>query len=255
MITFVIIWFLMFLISLILGWKLTWDLIHYILREHWGYILGLAISPIINIIIKKIVLIFIGNKMVIKRRYAWMAYDLFQIFTTCVTGIMTAIVRFILAVVSLIFSLPRTDISIFPAWLEYYLLLDSGAKSYRGVVVLHHMHNNPIMRVFVWTLEEEAALRRTSHEECGMLPPGHPKIRLRNKFRKRLMMIRNHTVATYRATEGLATEVDEEDETASKKKRGCCSRKKKEEEEKTEEPVTSTTGDVVVKSDLKTRHM
>jgi hypothetical protein len=250
MVTFVLIWFLIFLVALILGWKLTFDLTKYILREEWRLILGLAISPIINIVVKKIVLIFIGNKMVIKQRYAWMAYDLFQIFTTCVTGFMTAIVRFILAVVSLLFSLPRTDISIFPAWLEYYLLLDSGAKSYRGVVVVHHMHNNPVMRVFLWTLEEDAQLRRTRHKECGMLPPGDPKIRLRNKFRKRLMMLQNRDVATYRATETLATEKEEEASKKKKKKGGCLRGKTHEEADQT--PASSkmsSTKDAELKSE------
>jgi hypothetical protein len=243
MITFVIIWAILFPICLILGWKLTWDVILYILRERLGWLLGFIISPLINIVVKKIVLIYIGNKMVIKNRYAWMAYDLFQIFTTCVTGVMTAVMRFVIATVTLVFSLPRTDVSIMPAWLEYYLLLDSGAKSYRGVVVLHHFYNNPVMRVFVWAVEEEASLRRTRHEECGMLPPGHPKIRLRNKFRKRLMMIRNHQVATYRATESVATEVVLEDST--KKKGGCFSRKKNQEKE--EEQTTSSTTDAGTK--------
>ena len=52
------------------------------------------------------------------------------------------------------------DVSIFPAWVDYYVQLDSGAKSYFGLILMFHLHNNPVMRVSCWILEDDARERK-----------------------------------------------------------------------------------------------
>jgi len=231
LITYVIMFFLFALIASILLWKATQDLIKFIFEERLQQILILTISPIVNIIIKKAVLTYIGNKQVIKNRYAWMAFDIYSIFISCVTGIIKAIVRFVLAVVVLLFSLMRMDVSLFPAWVEYYLLLDTGAKSYQSVVVVHHHHNHPVLRVFCWLVEDLAAAR--ARGDPGYLPgyasdgeTSNPKLKLRIKLRKLLLMHHNPKVATYRADFNPAVGDHEISEKKKKKKRGLCGPKK-----------------------------
>ena len=204
LITYVIMFFLFALIASLFFWKATQDLIKYILETYWKQILVFAISPLANIVIKKVALIYIGNKQVIKNRYAFMAFDIYNIFMSCVTGIIKAIVRFVLAVVVLLFSLMRMDVSLFPAWVEYYLLLDTGSKSYQSVVVLHHHHNHPVLRVFCWLLEDlaEARARGDPGYLPGYAPDGttpNPKLKLRIRLRKWLLMHHNPKVATYSA--------------------------------------------------------
>merc|ERR1712087_605808 len=93
-------------------------------------------------------------------RYFYMAFDLWEILIKIAASVVTAIIRFVLTIVAVVISLPRMDRSPFPAWMEVYLLLDSGSRSYQGLILLSHQHNNPILRVFCWRLQENAEARR-----------------------------------------------------------------------------------------------
>ena len=70
-------------------------------------------------------------------RYLWSVFDLYKILLQIVAGLVKALVRFILVILVALFSLPRLDRSPFPAWLEMYLLLDTGSKSYQGMILLY----------------------------------------------------------------------------------------------------------------------
>ena len=83
-----------------------------------------------------------------------------------------------------------------------------------------------MLRVACWILDDDAKARRGG--AAGMLPPGDPKIRLRNRWKKWLMMHRNHKVATYSAAYNPAVG---DDEIKPKKK------EKKKEREKKEKPA------------------
>ena len=89
-------------------------------------------------------------------------YDIIMMFLKMATGIVTALVRFVLAMVIALFTLPRMDASPLPGWVERYLLLDAGSQSYHAMILLHHRHSNPVMNIAVqvWTL---AAFHR---DEC-----------------------------------------------------------------------------------------
>ena len=133
-----------------------------------------------------------------QKRFTWMMFDLFQLLVSCVTGIVKGLMRFVMVTVVNILSLPRMDISIFPAWVDYYLMLDTGAKSYFGMVLMYHAHNNPLMRVFCWIVEEDARKRKAG--EAGMCSPGYRKAS--NWFNKLWMMHKNRTLAQYTASGG-----------------------------------------------------
>ena len=111
-------------------------------------------------LIKLIATKIIVSKKYIIYRYCWAVFELWELLTQVAIGLGKSIVRFVLVIVSALLSLPRIDRSPFPAWIEYYLLLDSGSKSYQGVIVLYHVHNNPVMRVACWVLQEDSRDRR-----------------------------------------------------------------------------------------------
>ena len=109
---------------LLLAWSLTWDVLIWFIKTYYEQLI-LFIAPILaNIVVKKVVTTRIGPKTVIKRRFAWMFYDLYELLLSCVTGITKALVRFALVMVVTLFSLPRMDVSIFPAWLSLHFNSD-----------------------------------------------------------------------------------------------------------------------------------
>jgi hypothetical protein len=55
-----------------------------------------------------------------------MVYDVVQAFLSMFTGLITALVRMILAIAMAVITLPRLDRSAMPAWVSRYLNLDSG---------------------------------------------------------------------------------------------------------------------------------
>jgi len=43
-----------------------------------------------------------------------------------------------------------------PCCVCYQLLLDTGSKSYQGVIVLTHTMSNPVMNVAIWLMADDA---------------------------------------------------------------------------------------------------
>jgi hypothetical protein len=66
-----------------------------------------------------------GDRVVHRRAY--MVYDVVQSFLSMFTGLITALVRMILAIAMAVITLPRLDRSAMPAWVSRYLNLDTGA--------------------------------------------------------------------------------------------------------------------------------
>ena len=197
LITFILISFIVTFIALIFTWNLTMDMLKWFIREKWRWLLVFLAPILINIVTNKLCKGVLGKLKTIKLRYAWMAYDMYQILLSSIAGLTKALVRFVLVVVIALVSLPRTDVSIFPAWVEVYLQLDSGAKSYRGLVLLYHHHNNPVMRVAAWLLQESAKARRDEamREQLGLAPP--EKLRAINRWQKALFLVRNPELAQF----------------------------------------------------------
>jgi len=187
-----------------IAWPLTWEILVWIIKNYYGLIIALAAPAVINIAITKGCVIFIGKAKVIQRRYAFMAFDAFRIFLTIIVGFTKGLVRFILVIVSTLISLPRMDRSPFPAWVETLLLLDSGSKSYQGMIVMWHQQSNPVLNAFVWIVEAEAAVRRGDHGDPEPLGFASPKKKaVANRWRLALFLLQNPKLSHYR-TEGIA---------------------------------------------------
>jgi len=195
LLTFVLVSLVLWPVFLVLCWELTWQVILWILKNHIMEILILVIPILVNIVIKKIVTTIIGPKFVIKHRFGWMFYDLYELMLSCVTGITKALVRFALVCGVTLFSLPRMDVSLFPAWLDYYIALDSGARAYHAIIATYHAHNNPVMRVAVWIMAEDCVKRKRGEE--GMVSV--QKRCVSNRFWKLWMLHKNPTLAKYSA--------------------------------------------------------
>ena len=69
-------------------------------------------------------------------------------FLAIMSGIATAIARFITMIVIMLFGMVRLDKPIYPSWILNKIWLDFGNMSYYGLVKMHHLHNNPIMLTF-----------------------------------------------------------------------------------------------------------
>ena len=186
LLTYLLVSFILSVVVVLVAWSLSRDVLGWIIVQNKALIIALAIITVVNIVIKKVVTTYVGPKDVIKKRYAWMAYEMYEMLLQMATGVVKSLVRFVIVVVIALISLPRVDHSPFPAWVEAYLLLDSGSKSYQGVVLLYHIHNNPCVHVFIWLLQEGGEARQK-----GILPP---RTAMHNKWRKALFLVRNPKV-------------------------------------------------------------
>lgn len=158
MMTFIL---LTVVISIIL-FPLLWNRSRDVVADSWALILNLLWPSLVNsVLIKKVwgYKLSTGNHH-IKRRACYAAYDLFQTFMQLYTGIVTAISRFFMAIIITLFTLPRLDRSPVPAWLERYLLLDTGSKAYQATILQWHMHNHPVFRTAAWILLRDSVARR-----------------------------------------------------------------------------------------------
>ena len=72
-------------------------------------------------------------------------FQIVELFTTIITGILDAFMRFLVFAGFLIMSLSRLDKSVYPGWVP---LKDAGYKIYLSAVKMHHYHNNPTTCVF-----------------------------------------------------------------------------------------------------------
>ena len=94
-------------------------------------------------------------------------FDLWELITRLVTGVITAIVRLILAIGIALITLPSAATSPLPAWVERYTLLDQGSKSFQAAIKAYHRFNNPIFRVACWLLVEDSEQRRLLAGKAG----------------------------------------------------------------------------------------
>ena len=107
-----------------------------------------------------------------------MFYDLYELLLACVTGLVKAFSRFVLVVLATLFSLPRMDVSIFPAWLDYYIALDSGARAYHAVILSYHARTpgtrGSTRHAAPQRAREASADRRLSRGGGAATPPTPP---------------------------------------------------------------------------------
>jgi hypothetical protein len=176
-------------------------------REYLGAILGTNVEfwvimvavPGFHLLIKFCArYIFFVDRHTLRFRYAFMFYDLYETLMTCVAGLMRQVSRAVMTMLITLVSLPRLDVSPFPAWVEYYFLLDTGSKSFQGLILLYHWHNHPVMRVAAWIMQEDAYERRHGSTLVS------PKLRrVSNRWNKLWMMTKNPELAKYSSRRGV----------------------------------------------------
>ena len=150
-------------------YRLLW----YVIRTFWPIWLPIVITALVNFLLKKIVVYSIITRRVkwegwkraqpgdfVLRRGCFHVYDLWMLISRLATGIMTALIRFFITIAIALVTLTRADVSPLPAWIERYLLLDTGSRSFQGAVKAYHHFNNPIFRVACWMLTEDSKRRR-----------------------------------------------------------------------------------------------
>jgi len=178
-------------IVIILSWSVTWEYVKSALGNTTMLII-LIVIPLTHIAIKFAVrTVIFSDYHTIRYRYMFMAYELYEVLVTCVAGIAKSVIRLILVILTTLLTLPRLDRSPFPAWLEYYFLLDSGSKSFQGMIKLYHWHNHPVMRVTAWIIQEDALERKRGNWAS-------PKVRqISNRWWKLWMMHKNPGLCIY----------------------------------------------------------
>jgi hypothetical protein len=198
LITYILFTVIFSFVFLVLVWSASRDALRLTFLYFWpSPLLQIMLCVLIPVLMKLTLKKFFGPNQVIKMRYFYMAFDLFEVLIRIAAGVVTAIVRFLLVMLGVALSLPRLDRSPFPAWMEAYLLLDSGSRSYQGLILLHSAHNNPVMRVAAWMISEDAKARR----EPGRAAAGfvsHKRRRVANRFQLAWMLYKNPTLRSYR---------------------------------------------------------
>jgi len=209
LLTYVIVSYFFSFWIVLFAWNLTWDLLLWWLRNNVSLLLAIIIPMLIDMLITKIFLMNVTTPKWIKNRYLWAAFDLYKILAQVVAGLVKALVRFALVVLVTLFSLPRIDRSPFPAWLEMYLLLDTGSKSYQGVILLYHSYNNPVFRVACWLLQEDAANRADPETAARLGLCSTTRRRISNRWYKAWIMYKNPVIASYSSSGEKGVELKE----------------------------------------------
>ncbi len=140
--------FLSFMFNLIIAtlilipfcWVLTWKYLY----ENKVMFYSIIILMIYDMVKKKFVRCIINDEGVINRRMLGI-FQIIELFTTIVTGVVTAFGRFLTFAFFMIMSLTRLDKSVYPSWVP---LKDPGYSVYLAALKMHHYHNNPTTCVF-----------------------------------------------------------------------------------------------------------
>lgn len=156
-------------VAFIFTWQRTRALIVYAIFKLYTIWVPIVVLAIYNSLVKKFfVYTWITNQKgdagdrIILRKWFHM-YDLWMFFTQLGTSFITALTRFIIAIAVALFTLPRTNVSPLPSWIERYTALDTGSKSFNAVIKLYNEFNQPVFNVACWLLEEESKDRRLQH--------------------------------------------------------------------------------------------
>jgi Ca2+-binding EF-hand superfamily protein len=162
----IVTYFLVYILSTLMVLPFTLTIIRNLIFS-WKMVqilLPIVISSIVNVGLKKT----FGYRLAtnakpydhVRMRRLYHLYDLVTIFLKIAAGFMTAFVRFIITIVIALFTLPRIDVSPLPAWIERYLELDAGSKSFHAVLKSYHTFNHPLHITACWALIEHSKQRK-----------------------------------------------------------------------------------------------
>ena len=161
--------FIFGLVAFVFTWERSRMLIVYAIFKLYTIWVPIVVLAIYNSLVKKFfVYTWITNQKgdqgdrILLRKWFHM-YDLWMFFIRLGTSFITALTRFIIAIAVALFTLPRTNVSPLPSWIERYTALDTGSKSFNAVIKLYNEFNQPVFNVACWLLEEESKDRRLQH--------------------------------------------------------------------------------------------
>jgi hypothetical protein len=134
--------FIFALVAFLFTWSASRLLIMYAIVELTYIWVPIVVAAVVNILIKKIFVYKLitsqkgpaGDRILLRRWFH--IYDLWMFFIRLGTGAIAGVVRFLLAIAVALITLPRTNTSPMPAWIERYTELDSGSKSFSAVIKL-----------------------------------------------------------------------------------------------------------------------
>lgn len=141
-VSFILIVGLVTLVTLPFTFELTWRVI-------WSYagtiLLTFVLPAVIKFLSTKILKGCIFGPTFIKTRAGASIFHFYTTFLALPGGVVTAIVRFVMGLLSVLVMLPITYGANTPNMVNSVMLLDSSYKTYIAYVMLYATHNNPIM--------------------------------------------------------------------------------------------------------------
>jgi len=144
-------------------WPVTWNLIWSMKNVYLGIILASVVRALVNLILKK----FLFGPNYVRHRALASIYIFYQTLITFVAGFMTAVLRFVFALVGMCASLPQLCYAATPAFTNRLFNLDAAHGTYLAACVAYHVHNHPIMLSAVDYLKERLQARRI-RRKCGV---------------------------------------------------------------------------------------
>jgi len=163
-------------------WPVTWNLIWSMRMYYFGIILTAVIKALVNIMVKK----FLFGPDYIRHRSLASIYIFYQTLITFVAGFLTAVLRFVFALLGMCASLPQLCYAASPACINQFYNLDAAHGTYLAACRAYHVHNNPIMISAVDFLNERLKARKTKRK----LGVSEEQIRSEaKKYAKRWVMV------------------------------------------------------------------
>jgi len=156
LIGFVIVLVTLGLVFIALSMKILWEFI----LENW-YMILIIVLPAIGQVIAIKVIEFVSVtpeyltqrqyflKIIIKNNRIYSILDIVFSYFGIAGGIISAVVRYAIAIVVLAFGITRVDKPLLPEWILKFLWLDSANSTYYSTILLHHNHNHPIYLTMV----------------------------------------------------------------------------------------------------------
>ena len=110
---------------------------------------------------------FIASPEGINHRNGFAIYDLVISGLSLLSGFISAAVRMVMLLVASVISVGRVERNVFPEWLHEVVNLDGCNSSYVAMLRLHHMHNQPVVAIFVEQLLQIGLDIKANNPRCG----------------------------------------------------------------------------------------
>eukprot|EP00931_Biecheleriopsis_adriatica_P027992 TRINITY_DN16743_c0_g2_i1.p1 TRINITY_DN16743_c0_g2~~TRINITY_DN16743_c0_g2_i1.p1 ORF type:complete len:2408 (-),score=436.36 TRINITY_DN16743_c0_g2_i1:52-7275(-) len=138
---FMLIVFLVTLITIPLSWPILWNMI-WAMRETlwWVFIFPYLVQTIGLMVVKKLLF----TDFFFKNRALGAIFDFYQTWMALLGGFMGAVTRFFMGLIGVLAQLPAVYAPLSPERLNKLYMLDTVHKCYLATLHIHCYHNNPI---------------------------------------------------------------------------------------------------------------